>query len=244
MKFLKLQPHNKNIQAFTLLEVLASLAIVTMVIMGPLISAVSSSSYAVQSKDVMVATYLAEEALELLHYQNDSLYLQCIKAKLACDNTVPTLMRGSGGLETPGEKAWRLFKTRLDGDGSISCFSGCSYDFFDMSTTTKTVPTLYLPTSDDCKYLAQASVVVVDFKPFVRTYYACSGVPDHVKDAFTVAKTSYSRKVVVESKDTFEGLDPLPHYYDDLLITSTVTFRRSNGTIRTIKVTDFLRAHS
>lgn len=233
-----------GIKAFTLLEVLASFSIVTLVILGPLISSVNSSAYAGQTKDAMIATYLAQEAVELLHFQNESLYIQCIKVKEACDATVPTLSRGSG-LETPSEKAWRLFKERLAGDGGpVTCFTGCSYDFLDMSTTSKTTPTLYLPTSDECAYLAEVSVAVLDIVPYVRNYYVCSGVTEHTQDGYNVRVTSYSRKIVVQSLDTFEGADPLPHYYDDLLITSTVTFRRSNGTIRTITVTDFLRAHS
>lgn len=241
MKLLRPSIHRSRIKAFTLLEVLASLSIVTLVIMGPLTSTISSSSYAGQSKDVMVATYLAQEAIELLHSQRSSLYIQCIKIKEACDSTVPTLERGIGGEETPGEKAWRLFKTRLAGSGAVSCFDGCSFDFFDMASTSKAIPTLYLPTSEECQYLALVSSAVIDS---VRNYYVCSGVTAHTEDGYSVVKKSYSRKITVESRDTFENDPDEEHYYDDLLVTATVTFRRVNGTIRTIIVTDFLRAHS
>lgn len=239
---------HKGVEAFTLLEVLASLVIVTLVILGPLTSAVNSSSYASQTKDVMISTYLAEESLELLHHQYDTLYIACANDKDACDSvSVPTLAG-----ETPGGKAWRLFKTRLNDStaGSKSCFDadGCSYDFLDMIDVTSVMPspTKYLPTGAKCSTISLA-YRMVDSK--VRNYYVCGGA-GHLAAAFNSNKTQYLRKVFIESKPTFPEVNPatppanLGLYNDDLLVAATISFRRSNGMLRSIKVTDFLHTRS
>lgn len=241
-----------KIKAFTLLEVLASLTIVTMVILGPLTSAINSSSYARQTKDVMVSTYLAEEALELLHYQYNTLYLACSSSVDACSSREDGL--------TPGEQAWKLFKTRLNDDtsapGLVSCFSsdgtgGCSYDFLDMmDATSATPPKKYSPTGEDCSQLSMVTSIVTGIDG-VRNYFVCSGIgissPRLVDNALSVLKKTYSRRVTVVSVPTFEtscGIDA-PHsacYYDDLIVTVHISFKRPNQSIRTITVTDFFHA--
>ena len=248
----------QKVKAFTLLEVLASLSIVTLVILGPLSSSVNSASFARQTKDVMTSTYLAEEALELLHYQYDSLYLACANDRDACSSLfVPTL---DG--ETSGGKAWRLFKKRLQNsnllDGTVSCFdvNGCSYDFLDMRNATNiTDPKKYSPTGNYCPKLSLVRSAVIGTVDGIRNYYVCSGITmaDYsslVDTPLSIKKTAYSRKVFVESKVTFnEGVTStapanLELYHDDLLITATVSFRRANGVVRNIKVVDFLHARS
>lgn len=242
-------------RAFTLLEVLASLSIVTLVILGPLTSAINSASYSRQTKDVMTATYLAEEALELLHYQYDTLFL-------ACTNT-PDAVNACGaaqvGNETATEKAWRLFKQRLHRSSGASCFvaPGCSYDFLDMLKVTSVDPIIYSPTTGiDCPKLSMVNSVVSGFNTNVRNYYVCSGISlindIRLKDnAFGISKTAYSRSVFIKSARTFEAMPTpitspanLELYYDDLIVTATVSFRRSNGLMRSIKVTDFFHARS
>ena len=71
--------HNKigYRKAFTLLETLTSIAILSFVIVGPLTVIMGSSSYARQTKDVMVATYLAEESEKILQNQYETLYIDC-----------------------------------------------------------------------------------------------------------------------------------------------------------------------
>ena len=233
--FLKKLKKN-NVEAFTLLEVLASLAIVTLVILGPISSAVNSASFARQTKDVMTSTYLAEEALEMLHYQYDSLYLQCANNQGAC------LVSSLAG-ETPGEKSWRLFKERLAYNTSpyVSCFTanGCSYDFIDLLSSTSVDPIAkYSPAGDECRKLARVSATVGEQ---VINKYVCSGIPSH--NAGPSVTTAYSRSVTVESKQAFFS-DNSPSYNDDLLITAKISFRRSNGILRTIQVVDFLHARS
>lgn len=244
----------RKVKAFTLLEVLTSLSIVTLVILGPLTSAINSASYANQTKDVITATYLAEEALELLHYQYDSMYLQCSYSVEACDAGLS--LEGS----TIGEKSWRLFKTRLDdtSSGSVSCFTeeGCSYDFLDMmDATSTTAPPKYSPTGNKCSNLSLA--YSTNGNGDLVNYYVCSGITasDYFNDlrfndnVFNMKKTTYARKISIESKSTFEIVNPsslpanLDLYHDDLLVTATVSFRRTNGVMRSIEVVDFIHAH-
>lgn len=241
--------NNKGIKAFTLLEVLASLAIITLVILGPLTFAVNSSSFARQTKDVMVSTYLAEEMIELLHHQYDTLYLACVNDKDACQGQVlPN--------ETPSNTAWRLFKTRLNGGGSgVSCFNnnGCSFDFLDLLNTTN--PAFYDPSNANggCPMLSLVSSFVTGIDTSIRNYYVCSGISlgsSRLKDdELSVKKTTYTRKITIQSKNTFEtgflsGTPNLGLYNDDLLITATVSFRKFNRIIRSVNVTDFLHSRS
>lgn len=239
MKTLFSYKKNTNIRAFTLLEVLAATSIVTMVILGPFTAAVTSSSYSKQTKDVMISTYLAEEAIELIRYQYTSLYV----ASISGENIETNLTN-----ENDSEKAWRLFKTRMNG-GLVglevnSCFSidGCAFDFIDMASTTSANDDL-LQSTTGCPKIDVVSTSS-------RKYYVCKGIdPTRIKGGSSGQETTaYARKINILSKTTFES-DPTPGnpndpkldlYHDDLLITITVSFRRSNGTMRDIVFTDFL----
>ncbi len=248
MKILLFSKKNNNLKAFTLLEVLASLTIVTMVILGPLTSAIDSSSYARQTKDVMVSTYLAEEALELLRHQYTTIYLQCIHKEGMCTDILEPNLPG----ETDSDKAWRIFKERLDNYGvGVSCFDvdGCAYDFIDMkNATTTATPTIYSPTGTECSTLSL--VTAASFNATTKNYYVCTGVEPHHVGGFNSKKTQYSRSVSIESFPTFTeptaptGGPNIGIYNDDLIMTASVSYRRSNGTLRTIRVIDFLHKRS
>lgn len=248
---------NPKIKAFTLLEVLASFSIVTLVILGPLTFSINSASYSRQSKDVLTAQYLAQEALELLHYQHDTLYIACVNEKDACDPVSAPILDG----ETRGGKAWRLFKTRLHStdSGAVSCFSenGCSYDFLDMLIATSvTAPLKYSPNGTVCPGLSMVYSTVTGYDDNIRNYYVCSSIDqtdigNKLKDNhFSVKRTAYLRKINIESVPTFTETNApsapanLGLYQDDLVITATVSFRRSNGIMRHIKVVDFFHARS
>ena len=261
MKLRTIQLKTKNVRAFTLLEVMASLVIVTMVILGPLTSAINASSYARQTKDVMISTYLAEEAIELLHFQLDSLYLECVSGVLSCDP--------AGDVSAPevtdkkaSEKAWWLFKKRMSIPGS-SCFDsdGRSYDFLSMSTTTGNTASTYATSSSVCSgtSLISSAVTGVEDGGGLRNYYTCGTITD-INDlrlmnggslsVLSIKKSAYSRKVKITSLPSgFETVSPtgpvnLEWFYDDLIVTAEVSFRRSNGVMRTIQVSDFLHIRS
>jgi prepilin-type N-terminal cleavage/methylation domain-containing protein len=242
MKFFFYNKNKKVCRAFTLLETLTAIAIISAVVMGPLTVAVNSSSYARQTKDVMSSVYLAEETIELLHHQQDSLYVACLKGVDPCGVGVPI------GDETVGETAWRLFKERLDGI-SDSCFapSECSYDFQDMLFSSTTPPTKYATSTTDCPELVLMSAPMVvngDILDILRKFYTCSGIVTHMAGATVYSKPHYSRIIQVESIPTFETASSTYYYHDDLRVTSTITFRGSNGRNRQVKVVDFFHARS
>jgi len=223
--FLKKQ-NKKHLKAFTLVETLVSIWIITMVILGPLTIAMEASSYARQTKNTMVATYLAQEALELLHHQQDSVFLRCIGGSgSACPFFVG---------ETGSEAAWRIFNARLSTNAQgTSCYdtdypNGCAYDFIDMTTNEDFSPIKYSFSGNSCPFLSISS----------QGLYVCSGVSSHGG----ITATAFSRSVTIKSIQTFTGVDAI--YNNDLRVTVTVSFKRVNGYTRQIKVVDFLHARA
>lgn len=235
----------KHVRAFTLLETLVSIAVVSTVIMGPLMIAVNSSAYARQSKDTMASTYLAEEAIELVHYQYLSYYIACHKNKAPCkDVNIPP--------ETTSETAWRMFKSHFSAtavaNSGVSCFtaSGCAFDFSDMSATSSSGIYTFNPTAVECSQLSLLTTINASIS---RKIYTC-GYSELARNASGVQVfPHYSRKITIESLSTFEpgavSLDPnLGLYQDDLRVTATVSFKRSNGSSKSIKIVDFIHARS
>lgn len=224
-----------NSKAFTLVETLVSTFIISMVILGPLTVAMNASNYARQTKDVMIATYLAEESTELLHHLQDSIYLKCV-GDTSVNTTCPASTSVNGIYSDPNQLAWVIFKDYIK--SGVSCFitdnpNGCAYDFIDMTTNENLAPTKYLPDSTLCNtlYLTTDSIITD------RHLYVCSGV--HGTGG---VPTFFTRKVQVESINTVpSGSDTI--YNDDLRVTVTITFRRQNGYTRSIKLVDFFHAH-
>lgn len=217
----------QSVRAFTLVETLVSTFIISVVILGPLTVAINASTYSRQTKDIMVATYLAQEAVELLHHQQDSLYLKCA-GDTSVNVVCPPITISTGDYEVPKESAWRLFKNYLT--SGVSCFAvaGCSYDFIDMTSNEDAAPTKYLPSNASCSTLFITASYL----------YVCSGAHGSGGTA-----TSFARTVFVESISTFDSSDLYDiAYNDDLRVTVSVSFRRQNGYTRTVKLVDFLHA--
>lgn len=246
--------NNVNTQGFTLLETLVSVGILALVIVGPLAVIMNSSSYARQTKDTVVATYLAEEAIELLQNQYDSLYVYCKKNQGVSPCT--------GTETTAGQLAWRVFKERLNaGGGQPSCFltsdggvtansDGCSYDFEHMIGDITENPTRYSSSDDECPYLVGATTTIIKpvseeegrYQQITRYTYVCKG--DIPPGATIVDKKPFTRSVSVEWLPTFDegSTDFEDHYNDDLRIISSVTYRGINGYPYTVKVTRFMHS--
>ncbi len=212
----------RSVRAFTLIETLVSVMIITTVILGPLTIAMGASSYARQTKDTMVASYLAQEALELLHHQQDSVFLRCIGQSDTCPIPIG---------ETPSQTAWRIFHDRLAANAQgASCFStdngaGCAYDFINMTSDEDFSPTKYSFSSNSCSRLSESP----------QHFYVCAGA--HGQEGYK--DTSFSRTISITSIPTFDA-----NYNNDLRVTVTVSFRRSTGYTRQIKVIDFLHARA
>ncbi len=174
----------KITKGFTLLETLASVTVLSLVVIGPLSVTISSSGYARLTKDTIVATYLAEEAVELLQNQYDSLYIYCKKNASStepggyCD---PDLV---GAVETTtGQAAWRLFKNKLSSAGggptcflpkgddpgytgdSTSIANGCAFDYIHLQASSTQDLVRHDASSDSCKYLVPVSTSTRRYVP-------------------------------------------------------------------------------
>ena len=202
--------------------------IITLVILGPLTVASNASSYARLTKDTLIATYLAQESIELLRHQQDSVYIRCIQATTASCATINS--------ETPQEAAWRIFKARLGSNAQgSSCYEtdnayGCSYDFIDMTSNEDYSPTKYVSNQSSCNSLSLQTTTKL---------YMCSGAHG-TGGGYTV--TGFTRSVLITSIPTISGGDAA--YNDDLRVTVIITFKMSNGYTHQVKVVDFLHARA
>ncbi len=211
----------------------------------------NSASYARNSKDTLTATYLAEEAVELLQNQYDSLYVYCNKNPTATNPG--QLCEQRAAESTTGQTSWRLFKERLgpvllepscykttNPDGTAGNPDGCSFDMIDMVGDITTTPTRYVASDTECPYLVRASTTIAT--SLVRNMFVCKGVPAHHGTASLDTSKPYTRKVYVEQLATFEVGLPNTQYQDDLRITVTVSFRGINGTEQVVSVVRFIHA--
>lgn len=246
-------------KGFTLLETIVSVAILAIVIVGPLAALSNSSSYARQSKDSMTASYIAEEAIELLENRYDSLYLLCKKQP---EIALCTPQVG----ETSGNVSWRLFKEQLNSkdnlgipNGQPSCFkkkedgsddnpAGCSYDFESMTGAVESVPVRYLTTDTECPYLVEITTKAVvgggeteTLRKSVRSY-VCKGIAGHITGAISTSTRVFSRSVTLEALPTFETGSMFTQYNDDIRVTSTVNFRGVNGFTYAVRVVRFMHS--
>jgi Tfp pilus assembly protein PilV len=226
MKFLKQKRINANthIRGFTLVETLVSTFIISLVVLGPLTLASRASSYARITKDTLIATYLAQESIELLRHQQDSVYVKCVQ-----ESGSVCVQSGS---ESVPDAAWRTFRNRLNSTSGTSCFSnenaaGCSYDFIDMTTNEGSTPTKYVSTAAFCNSLSLQTST---------NLYVCSGRAS----GSGYISTKFGRSISITSIPTLGGSEQ--NYNDDLRVTVTVTFRRTDGYLNQIKVVDFLHA--
>ena len=232
---------SKKLQAFTLLETLTSIAILAIVIVGPLTVIINSSGYARQTKDTIIATYLAEESVELLQNQYDSLYIYCNKQLGSGPCTTSTG-------ETGGQIAWRVFKERLA--VAPSCFSStplppsppsCSFDYIDMAGDITSAPSHYDPTDTSsgapCSFLIEASTTAE-----LHTYL-CKGISAHIGTSVVAQNKQYKRKVTLEDiPASFETVPPYNYRYDDdIRITAEIEFKGIYAT-SSVKITKFMHA--
>lgn len=257
-------------KGFTLLETLASIAVLSLVIIGPLAVTVGSSSYARISKDNMIAAYLAEEGVELLQNQYDSLYIFC--KRNASSTEVGGYCDPTGTPEvTTGQTAWRLFKDKLSGTGGVTCYlpkgssasypgnalgnaHGCSYDYKDMLANSTETLMRYDAQSSACNYLVpvststsryvsgDGSTVIGYWVNSTSTSYVCAGTLSHVPSGGLVGQKQYIRTVTLDQLPTFESGAGNIQYNDDIRVTSSVQFKALNGTSHTVKVTRFMHA--
>jgi type II secretory pathway pseudopilin PulG len=230
---------------FTLIEAIVSTGLIITAIIGPLSVAVNSSSYARDTRNQVISSYLAQESVELLRFYRDTIFLRCVNGTSSC--TAQDL--GSGNYEQSYEAAWRLFKTGLSGGGgNASCFAasnplGCTYDIYSFLQSPGSNPTLYLPSAAGCAYLArddrkQNSATSSVTYPTDGMYLCAGNANGFTPTTFTrVVKITSLPVVPATGADTYDT-----NYNDDLRVEVVVKYNRSNGFSKQIKVVDFIRA--
>lgn len=233
--------YTRNQKGFTLIETLISTTIIMLVILGPLSVAISSSAYAKNTKDTIISVYLAQEGLELLRFKRDSIFLECLNGLVTCESQMIT----AGVYENVKESAWRIFKERMGPYNSlVSCFAsdtpeGCSYDIYGFTKTGSDAGERYVASDPLCDHLVRD-----DSKD--REDGSENGVTDYMylckANGPGFADTTFSRTIKLYSLS--EIGDPFydQNYEDDLRVESAVTYVRSNGIKRTMKVVDYLHS--
>lgn len=224
---------NKCSKGLTILETLVSVAIISLTIIGPLSFISTSSSYARQAKEGMVASYLAEEAVELVQNQYDSLYVGCLH-QLNTSVCMPI-----AGETTNSETAWRLFKQRMGTNGANpSCFmdnlDGCSFDYIDAEIAFDLPLTKYDGVSAECGEIISRSASGL-------TTYVCKGVPSRTTGLGVVLGNKYKRTIHLERMDTFEVDAPIAERdYDEVRVMVNVSYKAVNGSTRTITIVRYI----
>lgn len=225
----------KKIKGFTLIETLVSVFIITTVILGPLTVSINALNYARETKDIMTGTFLAEEALELLHYHQDTIYVKCISGQDS--GCTPS----SG--QKPSEKAWHIFRDSLSGtsaSSNISCFvsenaNGCAFDYQDIINGGISSFSKYLSTQGGlCTSLSYNK------STDQATTYLCTEANGQISG---YSQSQFSRRVLIEVLPTYGSSGSEDQYQNsDLRAVSRVTIKRANGFTREIKIVDFFHA--
>ncbi len=231
-------------KGFTLIEALAGIFILTTVIGGPMTIAGRAAQDVRQSREVFIATYLAQEAIELLRFKRDSIFLECSDAS-SYNCPLGTFTVGATTIqEFPNEAAWRKFKEQFGSVGSTSCFStdGCAFDIKSLAsnvTNPLAAPAdIYAPSGASCSSLYQ------DTSKMMQPY-SVAAAPDYMYFCSTHkgvnATDSFLKRVVtMTSSSTFSGLSYDAMYGDEVKVDVTVYYTL-NGTDKKLIVTDYLK---
>ena len=243
----------QTLKAFTLIEVLVAMWIITIAILGPLTVAINSSNTTRDTKDAVISAYLAQESFDLLRFTRDTIFLKCINDSGSCP--AQTLPAPSTDFEQSHETAWRLFKNILSNGGGVnSCFSsqnvnGCTYDtegFLSNSRISPNIsPIIYSSTDSLCQYLNRdnrkqnATTTTIDTP--TDGMYLCDN------QGGVLSPTSFKRVVKITS---IPAILPSPAlgttydeiYNDDLRIEVEVSYSKANLITKKVKAVDFIRA--
>jgi hypothetical protein len=238
---------NKKFKAFTIVEVLVALWIITVAVLGPLSSAINSSATTRDSKSIVIAAYLAQESFELLRYYRDTLFLRCISNDPSCI-AIP-LPTPATDNEQGFETAWRQFKETLSNGGSTeSCFvsenpTGCTYDVESFLSNPLAGPVILNADNALCQNLNRDDRKQKGLIASSTTdgMYLCDDKGGDLKP------TSFKRVIKVTSIPSVVPSVPGSYdelYNDDLRIEVEVSYSRSNGIIKKTKSVDFIRART
>lgn len=235
----------KTLRGFTLIEALAGIFILTIVIAGPMTIAGKAAQDIRSSKQRYVAVALAQEAIELLRFKRDTLFLECSDA--SSGNCPLSTFTGTSGqvTEFKNEAAWRIFKQQFGSAGvGTKCFTvnGCTYDAYSLSLNPLFAPAdLYdaIDTSCDTLYQDKSMSLKQTFNSSSADYmYLCKS---HKPAGATDVKIQRVVKMVSTSTFSAGTYDSL--YNDEVKVDVTVQYK-FNGFDKTILVTDYIRPRS
>ena len=224
--FQKIFEYSKEPKSFTLVETMVALSIIMIAILGPVSVAVSASSYARDTKNNFTATYLAQEAVELLRHKRDGYFLKCT------NDTISGVCNPQAGETIPKETAWRLFKT----DPTLNnCFNPktCAYDV--QSFLGGVDAYKYQISPNDCDTLYRDDNNNGNPTNFM---YFCK------VNGTGFTSTNFTRSVQLE--DVYPNVASVytKKYEDDIRVTVDVTYPRNNGVIKKVEVIDFIHSKS
>lgn len=120
----------KNKKGFTLIEALVSIALILIAVTGPLSLTLSSVTTIIQSKNRVIASYLAEEVIENFRNYRDSFTLACSNLNIDYTSDGQSIIGGAcvgnganiylapsyflDALYSPSSIAWLLFLESVD----------------------------------------------------------------------------------------------------------------------------------
>lgn len=243
----------KKIEGFTLVEAMVGIFVISVVIGGPLVLAGRAAQDIRFSKEVFNASYLAEEAVELVRFKRETLLLECgDPASTICQKKCLS-SSGAGCLgyssvpgitETNGEASWRLFKEQF-GWPSAGCFSssGCSFDLQSVLFNASSTPNqAYDPATQQCHSLyvdrsaqleATTTVTSSDFMYTCLTHKTPKAIDSEIRRVVYMTSTSTAPAGPNYERD----------YADDIRVDVKVFFKYK-GFDRNVTMTDFIKARS
>jgi type II secretory pathway pseudopilin PulG len=246
-------------RGFSLIEAMVGIFIISVVIGGPMVIASRAAQDIRYSKEVFSATFLGEEAIELIRYKKDSFALECNAngSSTGCPEianpysniTVPNTGLPSHLNEENNEAAWRLFKNQFGYNTGTLCFSpqGCTFDILSiLSSSATSAPVFYDASStgnNACDTLYQdpssltngtTSISAYDFLYLCAPHRATSSIDAQVSRIVKMTSTTTSA-LIGASYD---------HDYADTIKVDVSMHYKFKGFDKTITVTDFIRPRS
>ena len=238
---------HRYLRGFTLIEAMMGIFIISVSIGGPMVIAGRAAQEIRYSRELFAATFLGQEAIELIRYRRDSVFLECSDPSSSmCLNASSTIPTNPLVQELPNETAWKVFKNQFGGANGNFCFSaaGCVFDIYGLlkNPTVDGIPTdLYDATSVNCNSFYQdrstqinnsTATSSTDFMYLCNNHAASRGVD------------TQTRRVVKMTSMTSATCPSYECSYNDNIKVDVTVFYNYRGTQKSLMVTDFIKPRS